>query len=50
MNFAILKNGADDRTLLELFNKTLHPIFISSAVLLLSKEIENYKEIIKNVA
>lgn len=50
IKFAILKNGADDRTLLELFNKTLHPIFISSAVLLLSKEIENYKEIIKNVA
>ncbi len=37
-----LFNGADDRTLLKLFNKTLQPILCSYKLILLHVEIENY--------
>lgn len=36
------KNGADSGFLLELFNKTLHPILTSVRMLPLYFEIENY--------
>ena len=39
---ADLINGADDRTLLELFNKTLQPILSSPQIIILYSEIENY--------
>lgn len=38
----IILNGADSGILLELFNKTLHPILTSVRMLPLYFEIENY--------
>ena len=35
-------NGADGRSLLELFNKILHPVLTSSKEVLLYFEIENF--------
>ncbi len=34
--------GADDRTLFELFNKTLQPVLSSPQIIILYSEIENY--------
>lgn len=39
---SIFKNGADDRTLFELFNKTLQPVLSSPQIIILYSEIENY--------
>lgn len=50
MNFAIFKNGAHGGSLLELFNKILHPVFNSSATLILLKDIENFIESNNNAA
>ena len=40
--WVLFKNGADSGFLLELFNKTLHPILTSGRILPLYFEIENY--------
>lgn len=39
---AICINGADDRALLELFNKILHPVLTSSKEVLLYFKIEEF--------
>ena len=39
---AFCLNGAHGGSLLELFNKILHPVFNSSATLVLLKDLENF--------
>lgn len=45
---SIFKNGADSRTLLELFNKTLQPVLSSSHTIIHYLEIENYLNGVEN--